>query len=73
MQKLVPLFAMYFAQGLPFGVQSSALPLLLRQRGASLQTIGFASLLFHWSPLLAVTLPIGLCLLAGSYALYRVR
>ncbi len=35
--------------------------------------IGFASLLFHWSPLLAVTLPIGLCLLAGSYALYRVR
>jgi len=57
-QKLVPLFAMYFAQGLPFGVQSSALPLLLRQRGASLQTIGFASLLAMpwlakalWAPL----------------------
>jgi MFS transporter, PAT family, beta-lactamase induction signal transducer AmpG len=44
-KKLAPLFALYFAQGLPFGVQSSALPLLLRQRGASLQTIGFASLL----------------------------
>jgi len=35
--------------------------------------IGFASLLFHWSPLAAVVLPIAICLAAGSYALYRVR
>lgn len=35
--------------------------------------VGFASILFHWSPLAAVALPIGVCLLAGSYALYRVR
>ena len=35
--------------------------------------VGFASILFHWSPLAAVALPIAVCLLAGSYALYRVR
>ncbi len=35
--------------------------------------VGFASLLFHWSPLAAVALPIAVCLLFGSYALYRVR
>lgn len=58
MHKLAPLFALYFAQGLPFGVQATALPLLLRERGASLQTIGFASLLSApwlakalWAPL----------------------
>lgn len=58
MQKLAPLFALYFAQGLPFGVQATALPLLLRERGASLETIGFASLLAApwlakalWAPL----------------------
>jgi len=57
-QKLAPLFALYFAQGLPFGVQATALPLLLRERGASLETIGFASLLAApwlakalWAPL----------------------
>jgi PAT family beta-lactamase induction signal transducer AmpG len=57
-KKLAPLFALYFAQGLPFGVQSSALPLLLRERGASLETIGFSSLLAApwlakalWAPL----------------------
>jgi PAT family beta-lactamase induction signal transducer AmpG len=44
-KKLAALFALYFAQGLPFGVQASALPLLLRERGASLQTVGFASAL----------------------------
>lgn len=43
--KLLPLLALYFAQGLPFGFQASALPLLLRERGVSLQAIGFASLL----------------------------
>ena len=58
MPKLASLFALYFAQGLPFGVQASALPLLLRERGASLETIGFASLLAApwlakalWAPL----------------------
>ncbi|HEX5660809.1 MAG TPA: MFS transporter [Polyangiales bacterium] len=43
--KLAPLGALYFAQGLPFGVQTTALPLLLRERGASLEAVGFAGLL----------------------------
>jgi PAT family beta-lactamase induction signal transducer AmpG len=43
--KLAPLGALYFAQGLPFGVQGTALPLLLRERGASLEAVGFAGLL----------------------------
>lgn len=34
---------------------------------------GFASLLFHGSPFWATLLPIAFCLLAGSYAIYRVR
>lgn len=37
------------------------------------EAFGFASLLFHWSPLLAVSLPIVICLVAGIYALQRVR
>ncbi|HKU38748.1 MAG TPA: MFS transporter [Polyangiales bacterium] len=41
--KLLALLALYFAQGLPFGFQAGALPLLLRERGASLQAIGFAA------------------------------
>jgi hypothetical protein len=45
MKKLAALLALYFAQGLPFGVQATALPLMLRERGASLETIGFASVL----------------------------
>jgi MFS transporter, PAT family, beta-lactamase induction signal transducer AmpG len=56
--KLGPLLALYFSQGLPFGFQASALPLLLRERGESLQAIGFASLLAApwltkalWAPL----------------------
>lgn len=56
--KLAPLGALYFAQGLPFGVQATALPLLLRERGASLQAVGFAGLLVLpwlgkalWAPL----------------------
>ncbi len=43
--KLAPLLGLYFAQGLPFGFQATALPLLLRERGASLETIGFAGVL----------------------------
>ena len=57
-KKLLPLLALYFAQGLPFGFQASALPLLLRERGVSLEAIGFASLLAApwlgkalWAPL----------------------
>lgn len=34
---------------------------------------GFASLLFHGSPFWATLLPIAFCVLAGSYAIYRVR
>jgi MFS family permease len=57
-KKLAALLALYFSQGLPFGVQATALPLLLRERGVSLQAIGFASLLSApwlakalWAPL----------------------
>jgi MFS transporter, PAT family, beta-lactamase induction signal transducer AmpG len=57
-KKLGPLLALYFAQGLPFGFQATALPLLLRERGVPLQAIGFASLLAApwmakplWAPL----------------------
>jgi len=44
-KKLSTLLILYFAQGLPFGFQATALPVLLRARGVSLQAIGFASLL----------------------------
>ena len=44
-KKLAPLLALYFAQGLPFGFQTGALPLLLRERGVSLRDIGFAGAL----------------------------
>jgi len=57
-KKLLPLLALYFAQGLPFGFQTGALPLLLRERGASLQAIGLASVMSApwlakalWAPL----------------------
>lgn len=39
------LTALYFGQGLPFGLQATALPLYLRANGASLRTIGFLGLL----------------------------
>ena len=45
MKKLATLLVLYFAQGLPFGFQATALPVLLRARGVSLQAIGFAGLL----------------------------
>jgi MFS family permease len=58
MRKLPALFALYFAQGLPFGFQASALPLMLRERGVSLEAIGFSSVLAApwlskplWAPL----------------------
>jgi MFS transporter, PAT family, beta-lactamase induction signal transducer AmpG len=43
--KLPLLLALYFAQGLPFGFQATVLPLMLRERGVSLESVGFASLL----------------------------
>lgn len=58
MGRLWALLALYFAQGLPFGFQATALPLLLRERGVSLEAIGFAGLLAApwlgkplWAPL----------------------
>ncbi len=42
---LVLLVLLYLAQGMPFGLQSVALPVLLRQRGASLEQIGLAGAL----------------------------
>ena len=57
-RSLAPLFALYFSQGLPFGFQATALPVLLRERGVSLSAIGFSSVLalpwllkFLWAPL----------------------
>jgi len=56
--RLALLSALYFAQGLPFGFQTGALPILLRERGASLTAISFASALalpwmlkWLWAPL----------------------
>lgn len=40
------LVALYFSQGLPFGFFTQALPVLLRQEGASLSRIGVSGLLF---------------------------
>lgn len=40
------LLSLYFSQGLPFGFFSQALPVLLREDGASLKKIGLSSLLF---------------------------
>lgn len=57
-RKLAFLGLLYAAQGMPFGFQSMALPLYLREAGASLTTIGFAGLLAlpwmlkaAWAPL----------------------
>lgn len=56
--KLGLLGALYFAQGLPFGFFTQALPVLLRKQGLSLREIGLSSLLalpwalkFVWAPL----------------------
>ncbi|MEM9292891.1 MAG: MFS transporter [Acidobacteriota bacterium] len=44
-RRLLILWPLYFAQGLPYGFQIIALPVLLREQGASLAEIGFASAL----------------------------
>jgi MFS family permease len=43
--KTTLLFMLYLSQGLPFGFQATALPVLLRERGISLAAIGFAGAL----------------------------
>lgn len=52
------LFLLYLTQGIPFGFQVTALPVLFRQSGVSLTMIGFSSLLalpwmlkIMWAPL----------------------
>jgi RhtX/FptX family siderophore transporter len=51
------LAALYFSQGVPFGLFMQALPVILREQGVSLEAIGFTALLalpwglkFLWSP-----------------------
>jgi len=55
--KLTLLGSLYFAQGLPFGFFTQALPVMMRKRGFSLGEVGLASLLavpwalkFVWAP-----------------------
>lgn len=56
--RIVLLGSLYLSQGLPFGFFTQAVPVLLRQQGASLPEIGLANLLalpwalkFLWAPL----------------------
>jgi MFS family permease len=57
-RKILVLSSLYFAQGLPFGFFTTALPALMRQQGYDLAQIGLSSLLalpwalkFLWAPL----------------------
>jgi MFS transporter, PAT family, beta-lactamase induction signal transducer AmpG len=57
--KIVLLTSLYFSQGLPFGLFTQALPVLLRTQGASLPMVSMSGLLgvpwalkFLWAPLL---------------------
>ncbi|XP_028634657.1 major facilitator superfamily domain-containing protein 3 isoform X2 [Grammomys surdaster] len=56
--KLLPLAGLYLVQGLPYGLQSSLLPILLRTRGLSLTRVGLTKGLYApwllklmWAPL----------------------
>ena len=56
-RRLGLLGTLYLSQGLPFGFFTQALPLIMRKRGMSLESIGLSSLLalpwalkFVWSP-----------------------
>lgn len=56
--KLLPLAGLYLVQGLPYGLQSGLLPVLLRARGLSLTRVGLAKVLYLpwlfklvWAPL----------------------
>lgn len=55
--RILLLTALYFAQGLPFGIFTQALPVMMRQQGHSLEAIGLSNLLalpwvlkFMWAP-----------------------
>ncbi|MEZ4460527.1 MAG: MFS transporter [bacterium] len=65
-QKYLLLTALYFAQGVPFGLFSQAVPVVLRQADTSLAVIGLSSLLaapwglkFLWAPWLDEAPPWG--------------
>ncbi|XP_007954295.1 major facilitator superfamily domain-containing protein 3 [Orycteropus afer afer] len=56
--KLLPMAGLYLVQGLPYGLQSGLLPVLLRARGLSLTRVGLAKGLYApwlfklaWAPL----------------------
>lgn len=56
--KLLPLAGLYLVQGLPYGLQSGLLPLLLRAGGLSLTRVGLTKVLYApwlfklvWAPL----------------------
>lgn len=56
--RIILLFMLYLSQGIPFGFQATALPLILREKNISLAIIGMSTLLalpwmlkFLWSPL----------------------
>lgn len=56
--KLLPLAGLYLVQGLPYGLQSGLLPVLLRARGLSLTRVGLTKVLYVpwlfklvWAPL----------------------
>jgi MFS family permease len=62
--KLGVLGALYFTQGLPYGLFTQALPVMMRQQGFSLESIGFSSLLalpwalkLLWAPWVDATVP----------------
>jgi len=57
--RFILLFFLYLSQGIPFGFQATALPLLLRSRNISLEIIGMSTLLalpwmlkFLWAPVI---------------------
>lgn len=57
--RLTLLFFLYLSQGIPFGFQATALPLILRERNTSLTLIGMSTLLaspwvlkFLWAPVI---------------------
>ncbi len=57
--RIALLTSLYFAQGLPFGIFSQALPVIMRREGQSLEHIGLTNLLalpwvlkFAWAPMI---------------------
>lgn len=48
-EKFLLLFFLYFSQGLPYGIQTKLIPILLRTRSVSLSKVGFSRILsFPW-------------------------